>query len=268
MVLNKGYAILFQVLEVSKGNFLSMRLRLFTQWKNIFSHMFLLKIGATLSLFLVSVLIVACGTSATASTANPGDPPVTVTIDLNSSHGSPTPTLPEYWCGAWATQSSPPLGTNTVGVYAKFVHNVKTNPNDPNDVGNPQGIEGAAAIATVLWPDGTQAQVAGTTGADGLASFPISTANRGDAVNKLTFITVQFTKDGVPPCAVDRTRAAFFTLVIATPGASGSPGATPTGGITGTPSGTGTPVGTPKPGPTGVPSVTPIPKPTGTPGKH
>ena len=201
-----------------------MRLRLFPQWKNVFPHLFLLKVGATLSLFLVSMLIVACGTGAAASTVNPGDPPVTVTIDLNGSNSSPTPTLPEYSCGAWATQSSPPFGTTTVGVYAKFVHNVKTNPNDPNDVGTPQGVEGATGVATVIWPNGTQAQITGTTGTDGLVSFPVSTMNRGDAVNKITYITVQFTKNGVPPCTVDSTRAAFFTLVIATPGATSTGG--------------------------------------------
>ena len=224
-----------------------MRLRLFTQWKSVFSHLFLLKVGAMLSLFLVSILVVACGTTSSANTANFGNPPVTVTIDLNGSNSSPTPTLPEYWCSAWATQSSPPFGTSTVGVYAKFVHNVKTNPNDPNDVGNPQGIENANAVATVLWPDGTQTQITGTTGADGLTSFPISTANRGDAVNKITLITVQFTKDGVPPCTVDRTRAAFFTLVMGnTQGGSGSAGTTPTGG-------TSNPGGNPNPKPTGAP---------------
>ena len=201
-----------------------MRLQVFPQWKNVFSHLFLLKVGATLSLLLVSILIVACGTGASASTVNPGDPPVTITIDLNGSKSSPTPTLPEYSCGAWATQSSPPFGTTTVGVYAKFVHNVKTNPNDPNDVGTPQGVEGATAVATVIWPNGTQAEITGTTGTDGLVSFPVSTANRGDAVNKITYITVRFAKNGVPPCTVDSTRAAFFTLVIATPGATSTGG--------------------------------------------
>ncbi len=208
-----------------------MWLRLLTQKKNLLSLSCSLKIGTVLSLCLLSILVVACGTSSS-STANIGTPPVTVTIDLNGSNSSPTPTLPEYWCGAWATQTSPPLGTSIVGVYAKFVHNVKTNPGDPNDVGNPQGIAGASAVATVLWPDGTQAQMSGTTGADGLASFPISTANRGDAVNKLTLVTVQFTKDGIPPCTVDQARAAFFTLVIATPG-SGSQGGGTTGGTPG-----------------------------------
>ena len=232
-----------------------MRLRLLIQWKHLFSRLFLLKIGATLSLFLVSILIVACGTTS-ASMANSGNPPVTVTIDLNSSSSSPTPALPEYSCGAWATQSSPLYGTATVGVYAKFVHNVKTNPNDPNDVGNPQGVAGANAVATVLWPDGAQSQITGTTGTDGLASFPISTANRGDAINKITLVTVQFTKDGIPPCTVDQTRAAFFTLVTgSTQGGSGSPVVGPTGG-------------TPKPGPTGIVGGTPKPGPGGPPVKH
>lgn len=219
-----------------------MRLRLSTQRKHSFSLLCSLKSGAILSLFVLSVLVVACSSTGPTSTANLGDPPVTVTIDLSGGNGSPTPTLPEYSCGAWATQTSPPFGTMTVGVYAKFVHMVKTNPNDPNDVGNPQGVEGASAVATVIWPDGGQTQVSGTTGADGLVSFPISTANRGDAVNKLTFVTVQFTKDGVPPCTVDQTRAAFFTLVIATAG-SGSP---PTGGTSGTPG--PRPTGTPRKG--------------------
>jgi len=227
-----------------------MRLQLLTHWKNSFSLPFSLKFGAILNLFALSILVVACGTS-TGSTTGTVDPPVTVTIDLNKSYSSPTPTLPEYSCGAWATQSSPPFGTPVVGVYAKFVHNVKTNPADPNDVGNPQGIEGAAAVATVIWPDGTQAQVSGTTGADGLASFPISTANRGDAINKLTYVTVQFTKDGIPLCTVDQTRAAFFTLTIGTTG-SGSSGTSPTGG-TPKSGATGTPGGMPKPGPTGTP---------------
>ena len=135
-----------------------MWLRFLTQWKISFSLLFSFKVGTILCLFVLSILVVACSPN-TSSATNVDNPPVTVTIDLNKSNSSPTPTLPEYSCGAWATQSSPPFGTSTVGVYAKFVHNVKTDPNDPNDVGNPQGVDGASAVATVIWPDGTQAQV-------------------------------------------------------------------------------------------------------------
>ena len=190
-----------------------MRRRFLTQWKPLFLLPFSLKFWSIISLFVLSVLVVACGNAS--SNANPGNPPVTVTIDLNSNNISPTPALPAYQCGAWATQSTPPLGTAAVAVYAKFVQNVKTNPNDPNDVGNPQGVVGATAIATVLWPDGAQAQLAGTTGTDGLVAFSIPTAGRADALNRITFVTVQFAKDGVPPCTVDQTRAAFFTIVPA-----------------------------------------------------
>ncbi len=192
-----------------------MRRRFLTPWKTLFLLPFSLKFWSIISLFVLSVLVVACGSASASSNANPGDPPVTVTIDLNNNNISPTPTLPAYQCGAWATQSTPPLGTAAVAVYAKFVQNVKTNPNDPNDVGNPQGVAGATAIATVLWPDGTQAQLSGITGTDGLVAFAVPTAGRADAINRITFVTVQFAKDGVPPCTVDQTRAAFFTIVPA-----------------------------------------------------
>lgn len=194
-----------------------MRIQFLTQWKTLFLLPFSLKFWSIVSLFILSALIVGCG-SASSSNANPADPAVTVTIDLNSSNSSPTPALPAYQCGAWTTQSSPPLGTAVVEVYAKFVQTVKTNPNDPNDVGNPQGVAGATAIATVLWPNGSPAQLSGTTGTDGLVSFAVPTAGRADAINRITFVTVQFAKDGLPPCTVDQTRAAFFTIVPANVG--------------------------------------------------
>ncbi|GAC1391672.1 MAG: hypothetical protein NVS4B11_09290 [Ktedonobacteraceae bacterium] len=215
-------------------------------------------------MFVLSILVVACGSNADSS-ANLGDPPVTATIDMNNSNGSPTPTLPPYSCGAWATQTSPPFGTSTVGVYAKFVHNVKSNPNDPNDTANPQGIEGASAIATVSWADGTQAQVTSTTGADGLATFAVSTVNKANDINKLTFVTVQFTKDGVPPCTVDQTRAAFFTLTSAT-SEFGSPVTSTTSTSLPSPGPTATPPSLPSPGPTATPPGRP--KPTRTPKGH
>jgi hypothetical protein len=197
-----------------------MRKRFLAQWKTLYSLPLSLKFWSVLSLFVLGVLVVACGNAT--SNANPGDPPVTVTIDLNNNTISPTPPVPAYQCGAWATQSTPPMGTAAVAVYAKFVQNVKTNPNDASDVGNPQGVAGATAIATVLWPDGAQSQLSGITGADGLVAFAVPTGGRADAMNRITFVTVQFAKDGVPPCTVDQTRAAFFTLVPPTAG-------TPTG---------------------------------------
>lgn len=229
-----------QVIRVIKGIFLSMWLQFFIHYKKLFSLTRSRKLGAILSLFALSFLVVACGTNTT-SAANLGSPAVTVTIDMNGGKASPTPSVPAYWCGAWATQSSPPIGTAAVGVYGKFVHNVKSDPNDPNDPGNPQGIEGASAIATVVWPNGTEAQIAGITGVDGLAAFSVPTAGRMDALNKITFVTVQFTKDGIPPCTVDQARAAFFTLLpgnavtkpITGPITGGTPGVGPT--ITGGP---------------------------------
>jgi len=205
-----------------------MWIRFATQWKNLLSLPFSFKFWSILSLLLVSMLVVACGTNSS-NMANSGNPAVTATINLNSNTISPTPALPQYSCGAWATQSTPPFGTAAVAVYAKFVQMVKTNPNDPNDVGNPQGIGGATAIATVLWPDGTQAQLAGTTGTDGLVAFAVSTVGRADAINRITFVTVQFAKDGVPPCTVDQTRAAFFTLVTGNAGTPTVPGKRPQG---------------------------------------
>jgi hypothetical protein len=196
-----------------------------------------------LCLLMLSMVVVACSSSANASTVNPGNPPVTVTINIGNGGGSPTPTLPGYMCGAWATHTTPLYGTAVVGVYAKFVQLVN---------GSPVGVAGANAIATVIWPDGTNSTIAGTTGSDGLVTFAVSTAGHADALMKLVYITVAFTANGTPPCNVTQDRAAFFML---TTGASGTPtGTTTGGGITPT-------VGTkPQPTPPG-PGPTPQPKP-------
>lgn len=203
-----------------------------------------------LALLILSMLVVSCGSSASANTANTGDPSVTVTINVGNG-GSPTPTLPAYECGAWATQAAAPYGTRVVGVYAKFVQLVN---------GNPVGVVGANAIATVIWPDGTTSTIAGTTGSDGLVTFAVSTAGRADALMKLVFITVAFTANGVPPCNVTQDRAAFFML---TNGTSDTPTATTgtTGG--GTTGGGTTGGGSPGPQPTvgTTPVSTPVPTP-------
>lgn len=224
--------------------------------KSRLSYALYLKCGAIFFLFLLSILIVACGSG---TDTNLGQPPVTVTINLGQSNGSPTPPLPEYTCSAWVTNTTPGINTNSViGVYAKFVHNVN---------GNPEGVYPASATATVLWPEGN-VNVGSNTTPDGLAVFTVSTANRAADLNKIILVTVSFTGPaGVPPCTVGVDQAAFFTLVIATAGASPSPGGSPpvtgTGGITPTASTTPPPTATVCVTPGGDPlKRTPTPLPT------
>lgn len=190
--------------------------------QNKISRVFSLKrgtIGAVLLFFMLSVLIVACGSSgrpiATTGSSNPNEPVVTVTINLGSTSISPTPALPQYWCGAWATQSSPPYGTASVAVYAKFTQNT-------ND--NPVGIAGATGTATVMWPDNTTSTLTATTGSDGLATFFVPTAGRFAALNKITLVTVSFTQGGGASCTVPTDKAAFFTLISGAGPAVGTPG--------------------------------------------
>lgn len=215
-----------------------MRLRFWQPGKKSISYSLYLKCGAIFLLFLLSVIIVACGSNATST--NLGQPAVTVTINLDQSNGSPTPPLPAYSCSAWTTNTSPGIGTSTIGVYAKFVHNVN---------GNPQGVYPASGTATVLWPDGNNVNVSANTTSDGLAIFPVSTANRTADLNKIVLVTVSFQGPaGVPPCVVSADRAAFFTLVVAT--VSGTP--SPTASTTSTPTVSPTPP---------TPTPTPCPKP-------
>lgn len=239
-----------------------MRWHTTSQTTSHISSALYLKCGAIFLLFLLSILIVACGGSGT--NTNLGQPPVTVTINLGQSNGSPTPPLPEYSCSAWVTNTTPGINTNsTIGVYAKFVHNVN---------GNPEGIYPASAVATVLWPEGN-VNITSNTTSDGLAVFPVSTANRSGDLNKIILVNVSFTgPTGVPPCTVDANRAAFFTLVVATmvasptTGGAGSPTATSTGGPSPSPTSCVTPGGAATAIPTGIPARrTPTPTPSPTP---
>ena len=210
-----------------------------------------IKCGSILLLFLFSALVVACGSNANG--VGLGQPPVTVTINLNGS--SPTPSLQPYYCTTWVTSTTPGINNGgIVPVYAKFVQMVN---------GNPQGVDQASAVADVAWPDGNTATVNATTTTDGLAVFPVSTANRGADIGRFTFVTVTFSKPGVPSCAVTGNQAAFFVLSYVTPTVVASP--------TGAPTVTATPCGV-QPGnipniplrktPTPTPSPTPIPSPT------
>jgi len=211
------------------------------------------KCGSILLLFLFSVLVVACGSNA--SGVGLGQPPVTVTINLNGS--SPTPSMQPYYCTTWVTSTTPGIYGGIVPVYAKFVQLVN---------GNPQGVDQASAVADVQWADGNTATVNATTTADGLAVFPVSTANRVADVGRFTFVTVTFSKPGIPSCAITGNQAAFFVLSYATP---------PVTNPTGVPIVTATPCGikpgnipniplkkTPTPTPTPSPSPSPPPSPT------
>lgn len=209
-----------------------MRLRL---WNGLRGHLGLvLKCGSVLFLFLLSVLVVACGANST--TQAPGDPPVTVTINLNQTFASPTPPLAEYSCGAWATESTPAYNPGApVEVYAKFVHNVG---------GNPVGMAGARAHATFLWPGGTPTGVDATTTSDGLAIF--TTQMQPGVLNRVVLVDVSFASADGHACSDDnnngKNNAAFFTPI------SVSPTAPPPGGGGGNPP----PGFTPPPCPTAI----------------
>ena len=207
------------------------------QWQKNTSLFFLIKCGAIALFFIMSILVVSCGSNS--AQGNPANPAVTVTINLGVINGSPTPNFPDYACGGWATNTSPPFSLSSkVDVYAKFTHTVQ---------GNPVGVADASGTAIVLWPDGTTDTLSATTGTDGLAVFPV--ALKPIALNKIVLIQISFSKQGIPSCSIPQ--AAYFTAILISPTSSASPSAT-------LPSGTGTP--------TGTPSVTP--RPTKTPKPH
>jgi hypothetical protein len=201
--------------------------------------------GAISFLLLLSILIVACSGNGS-SQLDPGTPVVTVTINLGQVIGSPTPTLSPYYCGGWATDTSPPFSsTSVVNVFGKFTHIV-------NNTGNPEGVGGANATAYILWPDGTSDTLTATTTSDGLAVFPV--AIKPSALNKLVTITISFSTAQGVTCKIPS--AAYFTAILVSPTATN----------TAVPSPTGSPTGSPTPGgtvtPTGTPRVTPTPSPT------
>ncbi len=217
-----------------------MRLHFWKQLKIGTCLTLYMKFGAVFLLLSFCVLVVACGNSS--SLADPGNPNATATIQFGGGDSSPTPDLPPYTCGAWATETSPALNTTkTVNVYAKYVHNVD---------GNPVGVGGASATATVHWPDGSADTQTVTTSSDGLAVF--SLPPRANALGKLTLVDVTFSKAGLQNCAVPQ--AAYFTLILASPTATVTP--SPTGVPTTTPPATTTPGVTPT-----TPPITPTVKP-------
>jgi hypothetical protein len=195
----------------------------------------IVKCSAISLIFLFSILIVACSSNGT-SQLNPGTAVVTVTIKLGQDIGSPTPTLSPYYCGGWATDTTPPFSsTGAVSVYGKFTQ-IKD--------GNPVGVSGATATATIQWPDGTSDTKTTTTTPDGLAVFSI--VIKPSAINKLVTISIAFTS---PQASCTIPSEAFFTAMLVSP--------TPT--KTAVPSPSGTPNGTPIPFGTGTPTFNPTP---------
>ena len=182
-----------------------------------------LKCGAIFLLLLLSVIIVACSATGTdTATTNLGAPPVTVTIQFNNDlTTTPLPNQPAYLCGAWITNTSPAFTPgSTIPVYAKFVHLVN---------GNPQGVAGASAQATLYLADAAPRGLQPTTtGSDGLAVFSFQLPNSPNIANRNNLVTVSFTAPDGTSCKVDQDRAAFFTPMLVTPTVTGTPGATPT----------------------------------------
>lgn len=222
-------------------------------WQNNISLFFLIKCGAIALFFILSILVVSCGSSS--AQGNLTNPAVTVTVNLGVISGSPTPNFPDYACGGWATNTSPPFSLSSkVDVYAKFTHTVQ---------GNPVGVADASGTAIVLWPDGTTDTLSATTGTDGLAVFPV--ALKPIAINKIVLIQISFSKQGIPSCSIPQ--AAYFTAILASPTSTASPSSTSSASPSPTfPIGTGTPTSTPTNTPTSTPSATP--KPTKTPKPH
>src|SRR5215467_431701 len=114
------------------------------------------KWSAILLPLVLSFVLVACNNGNATNTAILGDPQVLVSIRFKN-NVSATPTVAPYLCGAWITNAMPSFKPgDEIPVYAHFVHNVD---------GNPVGVSGASARASVEWADGSSSsEGAMTTG--------------------------------------------------------------------------------------------------------
>jgi hypothetical protein len=204
-----------------------------------------LKSAAILFLLFLSILVVACSSNNSGSQVNLGTPVATITINLGQGIASPTPPLKDYYCGGWATDTTPLYKpTSVVSVYGKFTHNVD---------GNPQGVGGATATATILWPDSTTDTMTVTTTSDGLAVFPIGI--KPSALNKEVLIQITFTTAQGITCTIPQD--AYFVAILNSPKATNTAVLAPTAIVT--------PSVTPKPGKTRTPTPAPSITPTKTP---
>ena len=187
-----------------------------------FYFSFYLKGGAILLLLSLSFLIMACGSS-NMTTADLNGPPVTVTINFKSTNLSSLGTVAPYLCGAWTYDTTPGFSPGSeIPVYAHFVHNMN---------GNPVGVSGANAQATVEWADGGRDSQTATTTSDGLAVFYFTIPNQPNMIGKNNLVLVSFTAPNGQTCNVDNQSqpAAFFTLIAASPTPTVTPSAQPTG---------------------------------------
>jgi hypothetical protein len=209
--------------------------------RNKTSLFLLVKCMGIFLLFLLTVIVVACGSDTTQ--AVPGTPVATLTVVFGQFNASPTPQLAPYYCGGWATDTTPAYSPNSViNVYGKFTQTVG---------GNPVGVGGASAIATVFWPDGNTLTEKTTTTSDGLAVFSITI--QASAINHVVLIQMSFTAPNGPTCNL--TSPAFFTALLVSPTPTNTAMPSPTNSAT--PS--VTPSVSPTPGGTGTPTVPPLP---------
>jgi hypothetical protein len=195
-----------------------------------------LQCGGIFFLFVLTALVVACGDI---NQNVPGTPVATLTVAFGQFQASPTPALSPYYCGGWATDTTPAYGsTSVVNVYGKFTR---------TQDGNPVGVNGATVIATVYWPDGSTATEKTTTSSDGLAVFSI--AMQSSAINHVVLVQMIFTSPSGQTCSL--TSPAFFTAIVVSP----TPTTTTTPSVSPTPchrrrcgTPTVTPTATKKPG--------------------
>ena len=176
---------------------------------SITSFPVLLKYSARVLCLFLTMIVVACGGES--GQYVPATPESTFTNVFGQNTTSPTPTLLPYYCGGWATETTPGYSEKgVVMVYGKFTHTVS---------GNPVGVANASALATVLWPDGSTETEQETTSGDGLAVFTVPL--RPSALNHLVQVQMTFTSLAGDTCRIPQ--AAYFTAIPATSTPSASP---------------------------------------------
>jgi hypothetical protein len=170
--------------------------------------------GGIVFLFILMMVVMACGSDT--GQYVPGTPVSTLTVVFGQFKASPTPPLSPFYCGGWATDTTPAYRPNSViNVYGKFTRTQN---------GNPVGVNGAVAVARVLWPDGSTQTQQTTTASDGLAVFSITL--QASAINHIVLVQMTFTSPSGQTCSL--TSPAFFTAIVVSPTPTTTPSASPT----------------------------------------